>query len=91
MPIASYNTGLTGAQFLAASQRGLPVETRALYNKARVVAGGFRLYKTSKADNESGTIKAHYAQRGAYINKSIKSLVDDPVSKTHLKVFIAGG
>lgn len=56
-----------------------------------MVAGGFRIYKTSRADTEAGTIRAMYAPRGTYLNKSLKALVDEPNSKLHTKVYVAGG
>lgn len=88
--VAVYNTGLTIAEIKAASTVGSAVETRNLYHKARLVAGGFRLFKTSRSENESGTIRGMYAQRGVYANKSIKTLVDDTNGRFHTKVYVAG-
>lgn len=51
------------------------------YNGIRLVAGGFRIFKTSKADVESGVLNVAYASRGANIRNSLKDFVEDPNNK----------
>jgi len=41
-----------------------------LVSKAKLVAGGVRMYKTSKSDNEGGIIKVGYSQRGQMVDNS---------------------
>jgi hypothetical protein len=90
--LAAYNTGLNAITFRQATRVGTKVDSKEYYHKARLVAGGFRLSKTSRSDNEGGVIKAIYAQRGSYVEKSLKSLVEDiPFSKTHAKVSVVEG
>lgn len=56
-----YNSGLNYANWVVSSKAGVPIKNRQLYESMRVVAGGFRLYKTSSAETESGVIKVFYA------------------------------
>jgi len=42
------------------------------------VAGGFRIFKTSTNDAESGVIKAYYNPKGIAINKNLESMMNEP-------------
>jgi len=58
---------------LSSNQRlyGKKLAQSANMSKVRLVAGGFRLCKVSRADNESGVIKAMYVPKGLTPDKSI--------------------
>lgn len=58
---AVYNTGLNSATAIASSKWGKKMEALESYESYRLVAGGFRLWKTSVNENESGVIRAMYA------------------------------
>lgn len=68
----AYNTGLTWAQFLANSKVGRGVAGTKNFESARLVAGGFRINKTSSQENESGVLRAAHFPRGTRVYKSIK-------------------
>jgi hypothetical protein len=48
-----------------------------MFSQLRLVAGGFRLNKTSKSENESGSIRAVYVRRGQKIDSSIERFVEN--------------
>lgn len=86
-----YNTGLTINEDITTTHVGKSLENLALYESVRLVAGGLRLWKTSKRDNESGVLRALYAKRGIAPVKSIADTVNEPYnSEVAAKVFIAG-
>jgi len=50
---------------------GTSPNVEGIFSSARVASGGMRVYKTSASTNESGIIKAYYADRGAYVTKDL--------------------
>lgn len=43
-------------------------QTRTVYAAANIVAGGTRLFKSSRSDNESGTVYAYYNRNGSRVS-----------------------
>lgn len=88
--LAAINTGKTSANILNDTKVGSAIENLTDYESLRIVAAGSRIWKTSKNDNESGTVKAYYGQRGINISKSLKTLIDDTgINKNTAKVYVA--
>lgn len=56
--------------------------------KVRLVAGGIRLFKTSTALQETGTIRMSYRPRGGVPQTSVDRMLETgPTSKYNVKVF----
>ena len=61
-----------------------------IFSALRLVAAGFRLYKTSKADIEGGTIKAAYNRWMVQVDKNYDNYLETNVnSKSGCKVYPA--
>lgn len=56
----------------------------------RVASAGYRIFKTSSSQNESGTIKAYYSDRGSYVNKNLAELIDYyQDDQAHARIYVA--
>jgi len=60
------------AEAKASIEFGLIPNVQGLFTSASLVAGGWRLYKTSASTQESGVIKAVYIDRGMIIQKGLQ-------------------
>lgn len=62
-----------------------------LYTKLRVVGSGLRYFKTSKSENEAGTLDMYYSRNGAAIDETstINSLFTRPTD-SNCKLHLAG-
>lgn len=69
--------GITNnADFNAKIRWGQASGISPLFSSVRVASGGFRVFKTSASQNESGTIKAFYSDRGSFINRNLSELIN---------------
>jgi len=50
---------------------GVSPNVSGLFSGVRVVAGGYRFFKTSASTTESGVIKGYYSDRGTYVAKNL--------------------
>jgi len=66
----------TNLEYLSKVTYGAPPGISGLFSSVRVASAGYRIFKTSSSQNESGTIKAYYSDRGSYVNKNLSELID---------------
>jgi len=61
-----------------------------MYSQLRLVSGGFQLSKTSKSDNDSGSVRSIYLRRGNRVESSIQTMVDNAEgTRYHAKAYTA--